>query len=78
MDRDIALMHLKRPVVFSDYIHPVCLPTKEIVQRWGDCPPVLKIEANKSLLWALKKKKRRKKKAYLSYLQQDSQAGESC
>uniref|UniRef100_A0A8B9QDK4 Prothrombin n=1 Tax=Apteryx owenii TaxID=8824 RepID=A0A8B9QDK4_APTOW len=33
MDRDIALMHLKRPVTFSDYIHPVCLPTKEVVQR---------------------------------------------
>ncbi|NXN07950.1 THRB protein, partial [Indicator maculatus] len=33
MDRDIALIHLKRPVVFSDYIHPVCLPTKEVVQR---------------------------------------------
>uniref|UniRef100_A0A8C6JZ36 Prothrombin n=1 Tax=Melopsittacus undulatus TaxID=13146 RepID=A0A8C6JZ36_MELUD len=25
MDRDIALMHLKRPIIFSDYIHPVCL-----------------------------------------------------
>ncbi|XP_042726189.1 prothrombin [Lagopus leucura] len=33
MDRDIALLHLKRPVIFSDYIHPVCLPTKELVQR---------------------------------------------
>ncbi|NXW80621.1 THRB protein, partial [Hirundo rustica] len=33
MDRDIALMHLKRPISFSDYIHPVCLPTKEVVQR---------------------------------------------
>ncbi|NWI15321.1 THRB protein, partial [Crypturellus soui] len=33
MDRDIALMHLKRPVILSDYIHPVCLPTKELVQR---------------------------------------------
>ncbi|NXP67297.1 THRB protein, partial [Chloropsis cyanopogon] len=33
MDRDIALMHLKRPITFSDYIHPVCLPTKEVVQR---------------------------------------------
>lgn len=36
MDRDIALMHLKRPISFSDYIHPVCLPTKEVVQRWGE------------------------------------------
>uniref|UniRef100_A0A8C5UBI9 Prothrombin n=1 Tax=Malurus cyaneus samueli TaxID=2593467 RepID=A0A8C5UBI9_9PASS len=33
MDRDIALMHLKRPISFSDYIHPVCIPTKEVVQR---------------------------------------------
>uniref|UniRef100_A0A8B9DP28 Prothrombin n=1 Tax=Anser cygnoides TaxID=8845 RepID=A0A8B9DP28_ANSCY len=33
MDRDIALLHLKRPIAFSDYIHPVCLPTKEVVQR---------------------------------------------
>ncbi|XP_053131386.1 prothrombin isoform X2 [Hemicordylus capensis] len=33
LDRDIALLHLKRPVPFSDYIQPVCLPTKEIVRR---------------------------------------------
>ncbi|CAH2325951.1 prothrombin [Pelobates cultripes] len=33
LDRDIALMQLKKPVSFSDYIHPVCLPTKEIVQN---------------------------------------------
>ncbi|NXP82714.1 THRB protein, partial [Ramphastos sulfuratus] len=33
MDRDIALIHLRRPIIFSDYIHPVCLPTKEVVQR---------------------------------------------
>ncbi|MEE6499232.1 hypothetical protein FKM82_003367 [Ascaphus truei] len=33
LDRDIALIQLKRPVVFSNYIHPVCLPTKEIVQK---------------------------------------------
>ncbi|XP_042302896.1 prothrombin [Sceloporus undulatus] len=32
LDRDIALLHLKKPVAFSDYIQPVCLPTKEIVQ----------------------------------------------
>ncbi|KAM8940332.1 prothrombin [Pelodytes ibericus] len=32
LDRDIALIQLKRPVQFSDYIHPVCLPTKQIVQ----------------------------------------------
>lgn len=32
LDRDIALMLLKKPIVLSDYIHPVCLPTKELVQ----------------------------------------------
>ncbi|XP_033063711.1 prothrombin [Trachypithecus francoisi] len=29
LDRDIALMKLKKPVTFSDYIHPVCLPDRE-------------------------------------------------
>ncbi|XP_053305162.1 prothrombin [Spea bombifrons] len=33
LDRDIALIQLKRPLTFSDYIHPVCLPTKEVVQK---------------------------------------------
>nr|XP_033784785.1 prothrombin isoform X2 [Geotrypetes seraphini] len=33
LDRDIALMQLVKPVPFSDYIHPVCLPTKTIVQK---------------------------------------------
>ncbi|XP_028914844.1 prothrombin [Ornithorhynchus anatinus] len=33
LDRDIALLKLKRPVPLSDYIHPVCLPTKDLVQR---------------------------------------------
>lgn len=33
LDRDIALLRLKRPIPFTDYIHPVCLPTKEVVQR---------------------------------------------
>ncbi|XP_062973557.1 prothrombin [Elgaria multicarinata webbii] len=32
LDRDIALLRLKKPVPFSDYIQPICLPTKEIVQ----------------------------------------------
>ncbi|XP_056382424.1 prothrombin isoform X1 [Hyla sarda] len=34
LDRDIALMQLKKPVAFTNYIHPVCLPTKEIVQKF--------------------------------------------
>ncbi|XP_051000084.1 prothrombin-like [Acomys russatus] len=29
LDRDIALLKLKKPVTFSDYIHPVCLPDKQ-------------------------------------------------
>ncbi|NP_001086517.1 coagulation factor II, thrombin S homeolog precursor [Xenopus laevis] len=33
LDRDIALIQLKRPVAFSNYIHPVCLPTKDIVVK---------------------------------------------
>uniref|UniRef100_A0A8D0G9D0 Prothrombin n=1 Tax=Sphenodon punctatus TaxID=8508 RepID=A0A8D0G9D0_SPHPU len=33
LDRDIALMRLKKPINFSNYIHSVCLPTKEIVQN---------------------------------------------
>ncbi|XP_069479301.1 prothrombin [Ambystoma mexicanum] len=32
LDRDIALIQLKRPIGFTNNIHPVCLPTKEIVQ----------------------------------------------
>ncbi|KAJ1182964.1 hypothetical protein NDU88_008138 [Pleurodeles waltl] len=35
LDRDIALIQLKRPIGFTNYIHPVCLPTKEIVQTRG-------------------------------------------
>ncbi|XP_058162249.1 prothrombin [Dasypus novemcinctus] len=33
LDRDIALLKLKKPITFSDYIHPVCLPDKETVVR---------------------------------------------
>ncbi|XP_016059513.1 PREDICTED: prothrombin isoform X2 [Miniopterus natalensis] len=29
LDRDIALLKLKRPITFSNYIHPVCLPDKK-------------------------------------------------
>ncbi|XP_034349851.1 prothrombin [Arvicanthis niloticus] len=31
LDRDIALLKLKKPVPFSDYIHPICLPDKQTV-----------------------------------------------
>ncbi|XP_075044287.1 prothrombin [Mixophyes fleayi] len=33
LDRDIALLQLKKPLTFTNYIHPVCLPTMEIAQR---------------------------------------------
>ncbi|XP_060032468.1 prothrombin [Erinaceus europaeus] len=33
LDRDIALLKLKKPITFSDYIHPVCLPDKETAHR---------------------------------------------
>ncbi|XP_015333346.1 prothrombin isoform X8 [Marmota marmota marmota] len=29
LDRDIALLKLKKPITFSDHIHPVCLPDKQ-------------------------------------------------
>lgn len=35
LDRDIALLKLKKPIAFSSYIHPVCLPDKATVARWG-------------------------------------------
>ncbi|XP_054479738.1 prothrombin [Anoplopoma fimbria] len=30
LNRDIALLHLRRPVVFSDVIHPICIPSKKV------------------------------------------------
>lgn len=33
LNRDIALLHMKKPVVFTSEIHPVCLPTKSIAKR---------------------------------------------
>jgi hypothetical protein len=33
LDRDIALLKLKKPIAFSDHIHPVCLPDKQTVAR---------------------------------------------
>lgn len=35
LDRDIALLKLKRPITFSNYIHPVCLPDKQTAARCG-------------------------------------------
>ncbi|XP_044126770.1 prothrombin-like [Bufo gargarizans] len=34
LDRDIALLQLKKPLTFTNYIHPVCLPTKDILQKF--------------------------------------------
>lgn len=31
LNRDIALLHMKKPVTFTNEIHPICLPTKNIV-----------------------------------------------
>nr|AHK09950.1 blood coagulation factor II [Ctenopharyngodon idella] len=33
LNRDIALLHMKKPVVFTNEIHPVCLPTKSIAKN---------------------------------------------
>ncbi|KAJ0009558.1 hypothetical protein NQD34_001260 [Periophthalmus magnuspinnatus] len=32
LNRDIALLHLKRPVTFSDNVHPICLPSKAVAR----------------------------------------------
>ncbi|XP_068612481.1 prothrombin [Brachionichthys hirsutus] len=32
LNRDIALLHLRRPVTFTDQIHPICLPSKEVAK----------------------------------------------
>ncbi|XP_044768465.1 prothrombin-like [Neomonachus schauinslandi] len=33
LDRNIALLRLKKPITFSNYIYPVCLPDEEIAIR---------------------------------------------
>ncbi|XP_004619129.1 prothrombin [Sorex araneus] len=33
LDRDIALLKLRKPITFSDYIIPVCLPDKQTANR---------------------------------------------
>uniref|UniRef100_A0A4W4FM00 Prothrombin n=1 Tax=Electrophorus electricus TaxID=8005 RepID=A0A4W4FM00_ELEEL len=30
LNRDIALLHMKKPISFTDEIHPICMPTKSI------------------------------------------------
>ncbi|XP_072307111.1 prothrombin [Eucyclogobius newberryi] len=32
LNRDIALLHMKRPITFSDNIHPICLPNKAVAR----------------------------------------------
>ncbi|XP_041822567.1 prothrombin [Chelmon rostratus] len=32
LNRDIALLHMRRPVTFTDQIHPVCLPTRKVTR----------------------------------------------
>nr|XP_015813395.2 prothrombin [Nothobranchius furzeri] len=32
LNRDVALLHMKRPVTFSNEIHPVCLPSKQVAR----------------------------------------------
>ncbi|XP_036391610.1 prothrombin [Megalops cyprinoides] len=33
LDRDIALLHMRKSITFNDVIHPICLPTKKIAKR---------------------------------------------
>uniref|UniRef100_UPI003AAD7A49 prothrombin n=1 Tax=Centroberyx gerrardi TaxID=166262 RepID=UPI003AAD7A49 len=33
LNRDIALLHMRRPITFTDQIHPVCLPSKKVAKR---------------------------------------------
>ncbi|XP_038569534.1 prothrombin isoform X3 [Micropterus salmoides] len=32
LNRDIALLHMRRPITFTDEIHPICLPDKKVAQ----------------------------------------------
>ncbi|XP_029927433.1 prothrombin [Myripristis murdjan] len=32
LNRDIALLHLRRPIEFTDRIHPICLPSKKVAK----------------------------------------------
>ncbi|XP_057187594.1 prothrombin [Triplophysa rosa] len=33
LNRDIALLHMKKPITFTNEIHPVCLPSKSIAKN---------------------------------------------
>ncbi|XP_076144322.1 prothrombin [Alosa pseudoharengus] len=32
LNRDIALLHMRRPIEFSAHIHPICLPTRQVAK----------------------------------------------
>ncbi|XP_057685595.1 prothrombin [Corythoichthys intestinalis] len=32
LNRDIALLHMRRPIIFTNQIHPVCLPNKKVAK----------------------------------------------
>lgn len=32
LNRDIALLHVKQSIPFTDVIHPVCLPTRKVTK----------------------------------------------
>ncbi|KAM3857280.1 prothrombin [Diretmus argenteus] len=32
LNRDIALLHMRRPITFTDQIHPICLPSKKVAK----------------------------------------------
>ncbi|XP_008301639.1 prothrombin [Stegastes partitus] len=32
LNRDIALLHMRRPIIFTDEIHPICLPNKKVAK----------------------------------------------
>lgn len=34
LDRDIALLKLRKPISFTEYVHPVCLPDKDTATKW--------------------------------------------
>lgn len=51
LNRDIALLHTKKPVEFNSRIHPVCLPTKNTVNTWDTFYIVSFHHKHDSLSW---------------------------